>query len=906
MAEYRLDIVGSAEGLLTGLNNAQEALQEVSAEAVATGKATQAAFAQTGGIEKMQRSLKDQFIFLGKTEVQLNKLRTALKNTFDPKEVAALNVQLKQTGESLIKFDQETDKTVSSQKSLKAQLRENKAILAEMEEQGLETTKSFFDLQVQTGKLQDQINDTNERIKFFGSDTKGLDGLIGVTKAATAGFAVGQGAAALFGAENENVQKALLKVNAAMAILNGLQEIQQALQKSSAARITIETGLIKLKTLFLGQEAIATEAVNAGQARGIALSKAFRIALASIGIGALIAGIGYLIASFEELKASFSGVSTEAKNMASATEAAREASDRALKVFELEERALRAVGVAEKDLAALRLKNLKDNVSARDAEIAAAERILNDLEATRKKNASGKGAIFRSILGPSQEDVDEQRKLLLDLKHQRLEASTQILEVIKSESDRLDSENDKQVDSKTKATKAIIDSDFVLYRHKVEMDKLLLDQAKKANEGFDKLMAKPAGTDPEQEEKEQKEALANKIKFLDDLETIALLQKDIEFEQGTKSIEETRRIAKEKLDIEIDFAQRRLDLLLASGGDEGQVKALQLAIEKGKNALEGMAEDGDNTNFLKAIGLGDISEEDLGKIIEGVKIIANSIKQIFSDLLDGAINSNETLIQNLDDQISKVQANIEKQEALQREGQANNLAAERENLDRLQAERLKAFEKQKQLERQKLTLDAVTQVSSMITASANIFKSLSPLGPVGVALAVVAIATMFAAFANSQVQARKAINQQTLGKGGLVKGKRHDSDGWGGERYVSDSGNETYIEDGEYVVNRKQSQKYYNLIEAINNDNLKQMLNGTGVQLSEDKIEAHKQLKQGYNDAQIVRQMGLSGGDNQTEEFRKDFKKFVEKQESKPNITYAGGYKIEVRGNRTIKTKLNG
>lgn len=867
MAEYRLDIVGSAEGLLTGLNNAQEALQEVSAEAVATGKATQAAFAQTGGIEKMQRSLKDQFIFLGKTEVQLNKLRTALKNTFDPKEVAALNVQLKQTGESLIKFDQETDKTVSSQKSLKAQLRENKAILAEMEEQGLETTKSFFDLQVQTGKLQDQINDTNERIKFFGSDTKGLDGLIGVTKAATAGFAVGQGAAALFGAENENVQKALLKVNAAMAILNGLQEIQQALQKSSAARITIETALQKIKIFFLGAETAATEGLTKAQIAGANAAKVLKGALISTGIIGLIT----LLASAAESMGLFGG-STE---------------DTTDKI---------------KD----QTKALQENIKTYEEQIElmtqANERVAGGLNDKKRELEllQARGADAQKIFEKEQQIRREEKKGL----EERLRALTifgvateeRELQVAELKQDILDKDNEI-----TAATISNTVRRANAAKEASEKVRKLAEAERKAAEDF-------LNNNLGNQENNDKKILDNELKFLNTLEQIKLLELDIEFESGDKSIENQKRIAAAKLQIQIESAQKQLELLKASnmtGVNDLEMKQIEAFIAKARNDIAdlGKTEDPSDNPLIKALGL-DIDPEGLNKIKEGLAIIADNIKQIFSDLLDGAISANEGVINNLDDQISKVQANIEKQEALQREGQANNLAAERENLDRLQAERLKAFEKQKQLERQKLTLDAATQVSSMITASANIFKSLSPLGPVGVALAVVAIASMFAAFANSQVQARKAINQQTLGKGGLVKGKRHDSDGWGGERYVSDSGNETYIEDGEYVVNRKQSQKYYKLIEAINNDNLKQMLNGTGVQLSEDKIEAHKQLKQGYNDAQVVRQMGLSGGDNNTEKLRKDFNDFRNEQKTKSVITYQDGKRIEIRGNRTIITRL--
>ncbi len=48
---------------------------------------------------------------------------------------------------------------------------------------------------------------------------------------------------ALFGDENEELQKTFVKLQAVMAVLQGLQGIQNVLQKESAARQLINIGL---------------------------------------------------------------------------------------------------------------------------------------------------------------------------------------------------------------------------------------------------------------------------------------------------------------------------------------------------------------------------------------------------------------------------------------------------------------------------------------------------------------------------------------------------------------------------------------------------------------------------------------------------------------------------------------
>src|SRR5690606_32081549 len=256
-------------------------------------------------------------------------------------------------------------------------------------------------------------------------------------------------------------------------------------------------------------------------------------------------------------------------------------------------------------------------------------------------------------------------------------------------------------------------------------------------------------------------------------------------------------------------------------------------------------------------------------------------------------------------QISDVRDNIEKQKQLQLEGQANTLASEQEKLDALEEQRHAAFEREKQLNRQTLNIDAATQTSSLITATAKIFKAYPTLPVIGQVLSIAAISAMFAAFALTQVRARQAINQQTLGKGGKIKGKRHDATGWGGERFVSDNGNETYLEDGEWVINRKASSKYDKILEAINADrfNLNSLLSGTGVSLSESKLDKYKHKKQAFENNELRHRIELENesGNKKIEEFKKSFEKHVAK--NKTEVTYVDGYKIEKRGNRIIRTK---
>lgn len=906
MAEFRLDIIANTEGLNQGLKNLQDGLSNISEEAIKAGKDTQAAFSQSGGVDKFQRSLKEQVMTLVKFETEIKRLRTEIKNTFDTKQVGELKKQLDSSTQSLIQFEKELSNTEQISKSLKAQLRENKEILAQMEEQGLDTTDTFQQLAIETGRLQDQINDTNERIKFFASDTRGLDGLIGVAKAATAAFSVGQGAMALFGAENDNVQKALLKVNAAMAILNGLQEIQQALQKSSAARIAIETVLRKAKIFVLGSETVATQGLTTAQIVAANAAKVLRAALIATGVGALVVLLGSLYSAISAMN----DFKDETDNTTDAIKKQDEA-----------------------------LKDLTDTIDFNTKKQLADAKLLGANNQTlREIERQG----LKEQLDVLARNIEDKRKLLEEADRQRIEAfKNGSNDEKKAALETYNESKQALAAALTERTKALRDYALFNKETQIQNNKELLDANKDYEEKQAKLTQQAADNKQKQDEKDEQERkrkadalkqaeeilnanmlnqfdieaeqnkkiIDNNIKFLNDLEEIRQLELDLEFESGNKSITEAERIAEEKLNVEIEFAQKKLDLLKSLGGDEQQIKAIELAIQKAKNQLKELGENSDKTNFLKAIGLGDLNEEDIENVKESIEILKNSIQEILGGLLDVALENNDKVLEGLEEQISRTRDNISRQTDLQNEGRTNNLKAEEENLKQLEFQKMAALEREKKLQKQKLALDSAQQLSSLITASANIFAALSPAGPAGVAIAIATIAAMFSAFALSKVRAVQLINKQTLGKGGVVKGKSHDADGWGGERFVSDSGNETYIEGGEYVVNKKSTQKYKALIDAINNDNLanlQAMLSGTGVMLNDDKIESYKALKQIFSNGEIKNKVEIENklGNKEIKEFKKAFDTHIKNQSKKSDVKIENGYRVEIKGSRTIRTKI--
>ena len=218
-------------------------------------------------------------------------------------EFQALGDAIAYTQSTLDAYGENVVDVVEKSKSMKSELRSIKQELNELESAGMTNSDRFKQLSARAGELEDQIGDTNAQIKILASDTKYLDATIDGVTGLVGAFTAVQGATALFGDENEELEKALLKVNGAMAILQGLQAVQNTLNKDSAFNVVfLSKAKSTLTTVTTGlASAMGIEATATGGAT--LATKAFSFALKTIGIGLIIAGIALLVEYWDDLTA---------------------------------------------------------------------------------------------------------------------------------------------------------------------------------------------------------------------------------------------------------------------------------------------------------------------------------------------------------------------------------------------------------------------------------------------------------------------------------------------------------------------------------------------------------------------------------------------------------------------------
>jgi len=163
-------------------------------------------------------------------------------------------------------------------------------------------SKRFNELNRDLQKAQSSIKDVElqfEALDFEQKLTAGSDAIVGIA----GGFAVAEGAAALFGAESEQLEKTLAKVAGALALTTGLRDLANGV--IAMRKLSIAT---KAQAVFqeLNAKATATAAtvqkLFAGSVNTTTIGfKALKTAIVATGIGALVVGVGLLVANFDKL-----------------------------------------------------------------------------------------------------------------------------------------------------------------------------------------------------------------------------------------------------------------------------------------------------------------------------------------------------------------------------------------------------------------------------------------------------------------------------------------------------------------------------------------------------------------------------------------------------------------------------
>lgn len=279
------------------------------------------------------------------------------------------------------------------------------------------------------------------------------------------------------------------------------------------------------------------------------------------------------------------------------------------------------------------------------------------------------------------------------------------------------------------------------------------------------------------------------------------------------------------------------------------------------------------------------AEQFKDSILEASEFAIENLKSVAQARVEAA----EVAVQAAEKEVSARQKVLDAEIQARANGYANNVATAQKELDFARKQQEKALRDKKKAQKQQERIDTLMQASSLVTATANLWKDL------GLA-AIPAIALMWGSFAFAKIKASQLskASQDTEEYGdGTVEmidyGGSHAS-GNDVDLGTTKDGKRRRVERGEYfaVVNKRSSQKYKKLVPDLIN--------------SLNKGTFEQKYLNAYSGSDEVTNI-MQGSTVDLSNVEKDLKSIKEQGRVK-YITGADGTIIEVRGNikRIIKS----
>ena len=251
-----------------------------------------------------------------------------------------------------------------------------------------------------------------------------------------------------------------------------------------------------------------------------------------------------------------------------------------------------------------------------------------------------------------------------------------------------------------------------------------------------------------------------------------------------------------------------------------EIALAKAEVERLKNELDGMtsfwqlsAEKGIGGSILTKLGFDDES-------IEAMQNAGSIIMEQISAIADAYVEAAEREVEAAKERVAAAQSAYDAEIEARNNGYANNVATAKAEL---QLEKRTQREKQKELEKAQKAQEAintVTQISSLVTATAQLWASFASTGVAAPILAAAAITAMWGSFAFAKIKAAQiAKKSDTYGEGGLefLQGGSHASGNDIDLGTTNSRGNRMRAEGGEAmaIINKRNAKKYRKILPSV-------------------------------------------------------------------------------------------
>jgi len=316
---------------------------------------------------------------------------------------------------------------------------------------------------------------------------------------------------------------------------------------------------------------------------------------------------------------------------------------------------------------------------------------------------------------------------------------------------------------------------------------------------------------------------ANKSALDDEFQQISLLRFDhqqaLEQSEFDLLYNSEARKTKFRLEAEKKRLQKILELNQTMGNklSDQEVQTIKNTISKIDQEIKTGDKGGKDIYDLVGLNLDDDAKN---AINESVSFALGQL----SNILAAKVAAADQAVQAADKEVESSQKLLDAELQARANGYANNVLYAQKELDQAKKNQDRANKEKEKAVKQQQALDTITQTSSLITASANIWASLSVIPIYGTALALAAIGLMWGSFAASKIKARSLTKSdggsgsESYGDGTveLLGGGSHQS-GNDVDLGSTPDGKKRRAEGGEFfaVINKRNSRKYRHVIPDV-------------------------------------------------------------------------------------------
>ena len=498
------------------------------------------------------------------------------------KETKAIYEEMKRLQEATGKHSLNVGNYAEATTGLRSQIMQLTEELVRMRMEGKQNTAEYANLQQKAAMLKDAFKDATAEVQNMASDTSTLDSVLSGLGAATGGFAAATGAMRLFGDESEDVQQAQRKLQAAIALVNGVTAIQKNLQHQSALML----GISKIQTSALAKaeayERLVKIKGNEATWGAVVAQKAFNLVAKAnpyvLLATALVTVVGALVA--------FSRGSKEAKintveqekaitNLNIALDAYNEKMDYAIKKAQAEGKSTKEINALRRQQAAVAVEVAEATKTQYAEQYNAYLKILEDEGKLNKKQEEQFKEVAQKYLEASEAVTKakaDERKVTQDIAIQEINDGKQTQDNLtamlrKAQDQRnalIEDQYDRERAQRKTATKNAIDD---IKKQLKEDTNLTIEEKAALNEQI-KLYRQQLATDLKAiDDKERKETAAANLaaqRAAQDVE-LALMEEGAEKKRRQLAIEHQREIEDidNRLKNEENLTQEQMTALFA-------------------------------------------------------------------------------------------------------------------------------------------------------------------------------------------------------------------------------------------------------------------------------------------------------------------------------------------------------